>query len=54
MISIAGSRPLIPLYASNLGASPTEIGLIVALFSSLPMFLSIKAGKVIDRIGADV
>lgn len=51
MISIAGSRPLIPLYASDLGASHTEIGVIVALFSFLPLFLSIKSGKVIDRTG---
>ena len=51
MTSIAGSRPLIPLYASHLGVGHAEIGLIVALFSFLPLFLSIKAGKVIDRIG---
>lgn len=51
MITIAGSRPLIPLYARDLGASHAEIGIIVALFSFLPLFLSIKAGKIIDRIG---
>ncbi|MFP3125690.1 MFS transporter [Ectobacillus funiculus] len=51
MITIAGSRPLIPLYARDLGASHAEIGVIVALFSFLPLFLSIKAGKIIDRIG---
>ncbi len=51
MIAIAGSRPLIPLYARDLGASHAEIGVIVALFSFLPLFLSIKAGKAIDRIG---
>ncbi len=51
MITISGSRPLISLYARDLGASHAEIGVIVALFSFLPLFLSIKAGKVIDRIG---
>ncbi|MEH7084606.1 MFS transporter [Neobacillus drentensis] len=51
MITIAGSRPLIPLYARDLGVSHAEIGIIVALFSFLPLFLSIKAGKIIDRIG---
>lgn len=51
MTAIAGSRPLIPLYARDLGASHAEIGVIVALFSFLPLFLSIKAGKAIDRIG---
>ncbi|MDN4495605.1 MFS transporter [Ureibacillus aquaedulcis] len=51
MVSIAGSRPLIPLYADELGASHVEIGVIVALFSFFPLFLSIKLGKMIDSIG---
>jgi len=51
MVSIAGSRPLIPLYAHELGASHAEIGVIVALFSLLPLFLSIQSGKIIDLIG---
>ncbi|MCI2255619.1 MFS transporter [Domibacillus sp. PGB-M46] len=54
MSSIAGSRPLVPLYASDLGASYAEIGVIVALFSFLPLFLSIKSGKIIDRIGIKI
>ncbi|OLN21761.1 hypothetical protein BTO30_12940 [Domibacillus antri] len=51
MVGVAGSRPLIPLYANDLGAGHAEIGLIVALFSVLPLFLSIKTGRVIDWIG---
>ncbi|MCM3789999.1 MFS transporter [Domibacillus indicus] len=51
MVSIAGSRPLIPLYASNLEASHMEVGILVSLFSFLPLFVSIQFGKVIDRIG---
>ncbi|MFB5281213.1 MFS transporter [Peribacillus sp. Hz7] len=51
MVSIAGSRPLLPLYADELGASHAEIGLIVALFSFFPLFLSIQSGRMIDRIG---
>ncbi|KKI89015.1 hypothetical protein WQ54_27675 [Bacillus sp. SA1-12] len=51
MVSIAGSRPLIPLYADELGASHAEIGVIVALFSFFPLFLSIQTGKMIDLIG---
>ncbi|WNS78624.1 MFS transporter [Domibacillus sp. DTU_2020_1001157_1_SI_ALB_TIR_016] len=51
MVSIAGSRPLIPLYAYDLGVSHAEIGVIVALFSFLPLFLSIYLGKMIDRVG---
>ncbi|GGB48220.1 MFS transporter [Lentibacillus populi] len=52
MFSIAGSRPLIPLYADNLGASNILIGLIVALFSFLPLFVSVKIGKIVDEIGS--
>ncbi len=48
MFNVTGSRPLIPLYSSELGASNTQIGVIVALFSFLPMFLAIKLGKLID------
>lgn len=51
MVSIAGSRPLIPLYANNLGASHMEVGILVSLFSFLPLFVSIPFGKVIDRVG---
>lgn len=51
MVSIAGSRPLIPLYANNLGASHMEVGILVSLFSFLPLFVSIQFGKVIDRVG---
>ncbi|WP_172656833.1 MFS transporter [Domibacillus robiginosus] len=51
MVSIAGSRPLIPLYANNLGASHMEVGVLVSLFSFLPLFVSIPFGKLIDRVG---
>ncbi|MFC0270966.1 MFS transporter [Metabacillus herbersteinensis] len=51
MVSIAGSRPLISLYADGLGASHAEIGVIVALFSFFPLFLSIQSGKIIDCVG---
>lgn len=54
MVSIAGSRPLIPLYADGLGASHAEIGIIIALFSFLPLFLSIQTGKIIDLVGVRV
>ncbi|CAM3837922.1 MFS transporter [Aeromicrobium ponti] len=50
-VSIAGSRPLIPLYAKQLGAENIHIGVIIALFSMLPLLLSVKTGTVIDYIG---
>lgn len=38
MVSIAGSRPLIPLYADKLGANHVEMEVIVALFSFFRCF----------------
>jgi MFS family permease len=50
-ISIAGTRPVIPLYSKELGASNAEIGLIITLFSLIPLFISILLGKIIDKKG---
>lgn len=51
MIGFSGSRPLITLYASELGASYFEIGLLVTLFSVLPLLTSVFLGRKIDKIG---
>lgn len=51
MIAIAGSRPLITLYASELGADHIEIGVIVAIYALLPLMLSIYIGKLVDQFG---
>ncbi|QDP39490.1 MFS transporter [Radiobacillus deserti] len=48
---IMGTRPLIPLLASQLGASVAEIGVIVALYPLFPFFLAIKMGQIVDRAG---
>ncbi|UFU00201.1 MFS transporter [Radiobacillus kanasensis] len=48
---IMGTRPLIPLLSSQLGASVAEIGIIVALYPFLPFFLAIKMGQIVDRVG---
>src|SRR3954467_8011241 len=39
------------LFALHLGASGTEVGALVALFAVVPMFLSVTAGRLIDRLG---
>ncbi|TFJ90640.1 MFS transporter [Lentibacillus salicampi] len=49
--SIVGSRPLIPLYANTLGATNFLVGIIVALFSFFPLFISVKLGRVVDKKG---
>lgn len=43
--------PLVPLYAQDLGASPSVIGLLVGAFSLAPVFLSVPAGGLADVFG---
>ncbi|MGO4890011.1 MFS transporter [Anaerobacillus sp. MEB173] len=54
MFSLVGSRPLIPVYSSFLGANNFQIGLIIALFSLLPLFMAIPFGKIIDKLGSRI
>jgi predicted MFS family arabinose efflux permease len=46
-----GSRVTVSLYALSLQSSPLTVGALVSLYSVLPMFLSVIAGKMIDRVG---
>lgn len=46
-----GSRVTISLYALAQGASPLTVGLLISLYSALPMFLGVMAGRMIDRVG---
>jgi predicted MFS family arabinose efflux permease len=46
-----GSRIAISLFALGLGAAPTTVGVLMALYGLLPMGLSIRTGRAIDRIG---
>ncbi len=45
------TRPVITLFATELGASVFEIGILTAAFAFLPLILPIHAGKIADRIG---
>jgi MFS family permease len=45
------TRPVITLYASELGASTLEIGLLTATFAFFPLILAIQAGKLADKLG---
>jgi MFS family permease len=42
---------IVPLYAVSLGASATEIGLLLGVRSILPAFFSIHGGSLMDRLG---
>ena len=49
LIPVMGMRPLVPLYSISLGMEPGEIGILVAMFSVIPLFLAILVGKWIDQ-----
>lgn len=46
-----GSRVNVSLYALSLKSSPLTVGALISLYSLLPMFLSVGAGRMIDRVG---
>jgi MFS family permease len=48
---LRGSKVLITLFAIELGASPIVAGVLFSMYSLLPAFLSVHAGKLTDRIG---
>jgi MFS family permease len=49
--SLTGSRVTVSLYALSLGASPFVVGSLMGLYSFLPMWLAIGAGRRSDRTG---
>ncbi|MGH8713434.1 MAG: MFS transporter [Casimicrobiaceae bacterium] len=48
---MAGSRVTVSLYALSAGASPLVVGTLMGLYAFLPIWLSIAAGRLSDRIG---
>ncbi len=46
-----GSRVVVVLYAIELGANMVEIGVMVALYSALPLLLGVYSGRLSDRYG---
>lgn len=50
-VSFKGSKVLISLFAIDLGANPLTIGVLFAMYSVFPVFLSVYAGKISDRFG---
>ncbi len=51
MLGMRGSKIVVSLLALELGASQFFVGVIVALYSLIPMFLGLYTGKLIDRVG---
>ena len=50
-LCFVGARMTTTLFALELGASEFTVGVLVALFAFLPMFLSVSAGRLVDRLG---
>jgi len=46
-----GSRMVVVLYGIELGANMLEIGVMVALYSALPLLLGVYSGRLSDRYG---
>ncbi len=46
-----GARILNTLYALELGATPFDIGLLLATYGVFPLLLAVKAGQIADRYG---
>ncbi|WP_134704613.1 MFS transporter [Ammoniphilus sp. YIM 78166] len=45
------TRPIITLFASELGASTFDIGALTAAYAFFPLFIAIYAGKIADKVG---
>lgn len=50
-VAVSASRVVLQLYALKLGATPAEVGLLVALYYLCPLLLSLPAGAWGDRSG---
>ncbi len=51
MVAMRSSRVLLSLFALDLGTPVSVIGLLVASISIVPLFLSLYAGRLSDRLG---
>lgn len=49
---VMGSRPLVPLFAVEIGIGTAEIGVLVAAFAFVPLALAAFAGPWMDRNGS--
>lgn len=43
--------PVLPFYAENIGASPTQLGLLMAVYSLMQLIFAPMWGRISDRIG---
>ncbi len=53
-MAFAGARVTLSLFALHLGATPLTVGMIISLIAVVPMFFSVRWGRMIDRTGVYV
>ena len=53
-MAFAGARVTLSLFALHLGATPLTVGMIISLIAVVPMFFSVRWGRLIDRTGVYV
>ena len=51
MTALRGSKVAVALFAIELGASPFDIGVVVAMYAVFPAMLALFAGRLSDRFG---
>ncbi|MBU8878516.1 MFS transporter [Bacillus sp. FJAT-29790] len=51
MIGFGIIIPVLPFYAENIGATPTQLGLLMAVYSLMQLFFAPMWGRISDRIG---
>lgn len=45
------TRPIITLYANEMGANTFDVGILTAAFAFFPLIFAIQAGRIADKIG---
>lgn len=45
------TRPIITLFADDLGASTFDIGILTAMYAFFPLIIAIQVGKIADKVG---
>src|SRR5436190_3840275 len=50
-VAVNAARVVLQLYALDIGANPTQVGILVASYYACPLLLSLTAGSMGDRLG---
>jgi MFS family permease len=51
-ITFKGSKLVLSLFAISLGATPLEVGVLIAIYSAPPILMALPVGRLTDRVGS--